>query len=355
MAKKKGVSIPKITQLPSGAYNCYLRIKDSNGVTQNISITDADYKVVEAKAIAIKSGIIQAEKSPRQLPTLEKAIDNYIAERSNTLSPSTIRGYLKIKTCRFQGYMQRSISKLDERTCRRMVNEEAALCSPKTLKNAWRFVSSVIYNETGSRYAVPLPQEIKTPHVFLDYEQIQIFVQAVHGADIEIPALLALCSLRRSEIYGLTWDNINLAAGTITIAGAAVIDGSEKLVRKETAKNITSQRTIQIFIPRLLELLHTADKSQPLTSCNPTLLWRKINRICAANDLPEVGIHGLRHSFASLAYHLEIPKEIAMEIGGWKNDKVMSEIYTHLAAADVNVHREKIKEFFARIADGKCR
>lgn len=351
MPKKKGVSIPKITQLPSGAYNCYLRIKDADGVTQNISITDDDYKVVEARAIAIKSGIIQAEKSPRQLPTLEKAIDNYIAERSNTLSPSTIRGYRRIQSGRFKAYMHRNLSVFDERLCRRMVNDEAALCGAKTLKNAWHFVSSVIYNETGKRYNVSLPPEKKVPHLFLDFEQIGTFVQAVRGLDIEITVLFALNSLRCSEIYGLSWDDVDLSKGIITISGALVADEHNRYVYKDTAKTDTSSRTIEIIIPRLLELLRTADKSQPFTCCTPPSLWRKINRICAANDLPQVGVHGLRHSFASLAYHLQIPKEIAMAIGGWENDKIMSDIYTHLAAADVNEHRERFKSFFAQIAD----
>ena len=350
MPKKKGVSIPKITQLPSGAYNCYLRIKDANGVTQNISITDEDYKTVEAKAIAIKSGIVEAEKGPRQLPTLEKAIDNYISERSNILSPSTIRGYRKIQQCRFQGYMRRNLATFNDRLCLRMVNEETPLCSPKTLRNAWSFVATVIENETGKRYSVPLPKSKKVPHAFLDFQQIKTFVLAIQGATFEIPALLALNSLRRSEIYGLRWEDINLDSGTITVSGAVVVDENEQRIYKDTAKNETSSRTIEIVIPRLLDLMKAADKSKPITNCSPDTLLRQVNRICEQNNLPKVGVHGLRHSFASLAYHLRIPKEIAREIGGWKNDIFMDDIYTHLAAADVNEHRERLKAFYSEFS-----
>ena len=106
---------------------------------------------------------------------------------------------------------------------------------------------------------------------------------------------------------------------------------------------------MQIFIPRLLELLRAADKTKPLIEVNQHSLYYNINRICRENELPEVGTHGLRHSFASLAYHLQIPKEIAMEIGGWQNDKIMSEIYTHLAAADINEHRERLKKFYSEL------
>lgn len=351
MASKRSVTIPKITQLPSGKYNCYLRIKDANGETQNISITDESYAAVEAKAKAIKAGVMEAAKQPRSLPTLGEAIDRYIAERSNVLSPSTIMGYTIIQRTRFQAYMGRNLSRLDERMCRTMVNAEASLCSAKTLKNAWRFVSSVIYNETGKRFTVMLPQEVKKPHAFLDFEQIKIFVKAIHGSPYEIAALMALHSLRSSEIFAMDWAKVDLNNGTLLISGAVVPDSSFKLVKKETNKNKSSQRVINILIPQLLAALKAADKSKPLINFSQSALYKYINRICAVNGLPQVGIHGLRHSFASLAYHLGIPKEITMQIGGWQNDAVMSDIYTHLALTDIDVHRAKIQDFYARIAD----
>lgn len=351
MASKRSVTIPKITQLPSGKYNCYLRIKNANGETQNISITDESYAAVEAKAKAIKAGVMEAAKQPRSLPTLGEAIDRYIAERSNVLSPSTIRGYEIIKRTRFQAYMGRNLSRLDERMCRTMVNAEASLCSAKTLKNAWRFVSSVIYNETGKRFTVMLPQEVKKPHAFLDFEQIKIFVKAIHGSPYEIAALMALHSLRASEIFAMDWTKIDLEKETMTISGAVVRGPDNKFVKKDTNKNRSSQRTVNILIPQLLSALNAADKSQSLITFAQSTFFENINLVCRDNGLPEVGIHGLRHSFASLAYHLGIPKEITMQIGGWKNDTVMEDIYTHLALADIDVHRAKFRAFYAEIAD----
>ena len=68
--------------------------------------------------------------------------------------------------------------------------------------------------------------------------------------------------------------------------------------------------------------------------------------MCAANGLPQVGNHGLRHSFASLAYHLGIPEKIAMEIGGWEDSKTMHDIYTHLAKRDIAKRSEDFSNFF---------
>ena len=54
----------------------------------------------------------------------------------------------------------------------------------------------------------------------------------------------------------------------------------------------------------------------------------------------------LRHSFASLSAHLRIPKEISMEIGGWSNDKIMTEIYTHIARSDIERYKNEMWEFY---------
>jgi integrase len=77
-----------------------------------------------------------------------------------------------------------------------------------------------------------------------------------------------------------------------------------------------------------------------------TCLHKRINRICEANNLPKVGVHGLRHSFASLAYHLQIPEKIAMEIGGWSDDGTMRKIYTHLAQKDIANRAKDFSNFF---------
>jgi len=63
------------------------------------------------------------------------------------------------------------------------------------------------------------------------------------------------------------------------------------------------------MIPELLAALEAVeDKSGPVVRCNPNTIYHQINRVCARNGLPRVGTHGLRHSFASLGYHLGVPE-----------------------------------------------
>ena len=242
--------------------------------------------------------------------------------------------------------MQRDIGAVTQEQWQRAVNAEAKLCSAKTLQNAWRFLSSVIVEATGEKITVRLPQVKPNEHPFLTPDQIPAFVEAIHGMPVEIPALLALSSLRRSELLDLRWENVDLENGIITVSGAAVYGEGGVLVRKKENKNRTSTRLIPIIPPLRAALEAAQRKSDYVVTMSPAGMFQQINRICEANNLPKVGIHGLRHSFASLAYHLNVPEKVAMEIGGWANDQTMRKIYTHIAQQDVAAHAKTFTAFF---------
>lgn len=321
---------------------------------QSISVSAKTEDECKAEARVIKSDYLKkklAEKKPRiksEPITLGQAIDKYIASKSNILSPSTIRGYKTIRQNRFTSMMNKNIAKISDIDWIKACNEEAAMCSAKTLTNAWRFIATVIRAETGTEPPrITLPQVAPNERPFLEHSQIKIFVKAVEGTEVEIPALLALSSLRRSEICALKWENIDFDKRRIKVSGAAVFGDNQKLVQKKENKNKSSTRYVPILMDELYIALERNKKESGLIlSCNPNTIWSRINRICKANDLPQVGVHGLRHSFASLAYHLGVPEKIVMEIGGWADSQTMRKIYTHVAKSDVSRYETEMTQFF---------
>lgn len=334
------MKIPKARQLPSGAWFCRVRIDG-----RDIPITRDTEKEAVAEAMAVKAGIKEAARKPRR-KTLSQAIDDYIDARRNIISPATIRGYKIIQDNRFQNMMSKDISLVTQEQWQRAVNLEAKRLSAKTLTNSWRFLSSVITEATGKVISVQLPQIVANERPWLTPEQIPVFVSAVKGTRIEIPALLALSSLRCSELLDLKWENIDLKKKVIRVSGAAVYDEDGNLVHKRENKSTTSRRTVPI-IPPLLEALTAApQQGEYVVTLTPNWIYKSINKVCEENDLPKVGIHGLRHSFASLAFHLNMPEKVAMQIGGWANDQTMRKIYTHLSQADVSKHAEAFTSFF---------
>jgi integrase len=206
----------------------------------------------------------------------------------------------------------------------------------------------VIKEETGESYTVKLPQVVPTKEAqYLEPAQIKKFLAAVHGSSVELPALLALHSLRRSELLAVTWEDIDLTRKVIHVRGAVVYGEDGKLVEKAANKNKTSRRTVPIMIPRLYELLEEQwQPSGPVVTQAPTTIFAAINRICKAEDLPLVGIHGLRHSFASLAAHIGMQEKTTMEIGGWANDATMKRIYTHALTVDRLTGSNKMADYF---------
>lgn len=335
------MKIPKARQLPSGAWFCRVRIDG-----QDIPITRDTEKEAVAEAMAIKAGIKDASKKAKK-KTLTQAIDDYIDLRRNILSPATIRGYKIIQNNRFQSMMKKDITVVTQEQWQRAVNLEAKSVNAKTLTNSWRFISSVITETTGKTVSIQLPQIIRNERPWLTPDQVTTFVTAVKGTTVEIPALLALSSLRSSELIDLKWEDVDLDKKIVRVNGAAVYDEDGKLVHKKENKNATSRRTVPM-IPPLEEALKNAPRrGDYVVTISPTWIFKSINRICEENSLPKVGVHGLRHSFASLAFHLNMPEKVAMQIGGWANDQTMRKIYTHLSQADVTKHAEAFTTFFS--------
>lgn len=338
---KKGMKVPTARQLPSGSWFCRVRIDG-----QDIAITRDTEKEAVAEAMAVKAGIKDAAKKVKK-KTLTQAIDDYIDVRRNILSPATIRGYKIIQDNRFQTMMKKDITVVTQDQWQRAVNVEAKRFNAKTLTNSWRFISSVITEATGKVVSVQLPQISSAERPWLTPDQIPTFVNAVKGTSVEVPALLALSSLRCSEILDLKWENVDLKKKVIKVSGSAVYDEGGKLVHKRENKNATSRRTVPMIPPLEKALASAPHKSEYVVTMTSNWIYKSINKICEQNDLPKVGIHGLRHSFASLAFHLNMPEKVAMQIGGWSNDQTMRKIYTHLSQADVSKHAEAFTSFFS--------
>lgn len=334
------MKIPKPRQLPSGSWFVRVRVDG-----KDIPITKPTEKEAVAAAMAVKTGIIEASKQPKK-KSVKNAVTDYIEARRNILSPSTIRGYLQIRDNRFSTMMPKDIHSITQEQWQKAVNAEAKTVSAKTLLNSWRFISSVIYEETGHRFNIRLPQVVPADRPWLTPEQISTFVDLIKDDPIEIPALLALSSLRRSELINLKWNDVDLEKGQLKVNGAAVFDEDGNLIRKRETKNKTSRRMVPILPPLRSALEATEQRGEYLVTWHPNSIMCRINRLCKEAGLPEVGLHGLRHSFASLAYHLNIPEKVVMEIGGWADNQTMRKIYTHISKKDVSDHADTISKFF---------
>ena len=345
MGRKKkdpGIRLPAVVQLPSGAYRCRISI---NGDRQ--SITRETEEECIAEYIALKYGAKAAEeRKKKQDVTLSEVLQKYIDKRKDKRSPSTIKGYNDYKDNRLQSMMNANVYETTDLQWQAAVDRDFRKLSDKYAKNVWSFVASAIEEETGRRPKIELDAPRKNKRPYLEPEEVLIFVDAIKGRSIEIAALLELSSLRVSEVIAVKGTDVDLKNNRIRVHGAAVFGPDGKLTFKEENKTEASDRYVPI-IPPLRSILEDMKLTNDyLVKIQPGGIYRHINRVCVANNLPEVGNHGLRHSFASLAYHLGIPEKIAMEIGGWEDSKVMHDIYTHLAKKDIAKRSQQFSDFF---------
>lgn len=331
------MKIPKARQLSSGRWFIQLRLDG-----ESISVTEDTREQCEARAMTIKSGLARRERRGAEL-TLGRAMDRYIAKYEPVRSPSTIAGYKSIRRTRFQRWMDVPAEGLD---WQRIVNAEMSNCSEKTLKNAFSLARAAL-GECGVTIHAKLPTVVPNEHAWLQPDEVIDFIRALDGLSFELPALLALHGLRRSEVFALTWDDIDLAKGLISVDGALVIDDDGNKIRRRQTKTRTSRRKVPILAPELRAALeHVEDKTGVVCAGHPNSLYKQINTLCDSLGLPRVGVHGLRHSFASLCYHLGLSELETMELGGWSDYATMRKIYTHLSAEDRRSGAQKITEFF---------
>ena len=341
--RKADIKIPKITKR-YGAYTAQVMV---DGKRHRVT-ADTEEKCA-AEIAAIKYRAIQKQQREKAgVLLLRDALDKYLDARQDSLSPSTLLGYTRYRNTAFQSMMEFNINATTDEQWQAAIKRESRGKSPKYISNIWGFFSSAIYEATGKKPRVQLPGKSKKERPFLDSDEVGIFVNAIKGKPIEIAALLALSSLRVSEIKALRWTDIDERNSRIHVQGAMVY-GADGLVHKDENKTYDSNRWIPI-IPPLQEALATADRSSEyIVTHSGNWILNKIKSTCEECGLPpDIGTHCLRHSFASLAYHLGIPTKITMELGGWKDEATVNKIYTHVAQKDVAKRASDFTNFFKK-------
>ena len=313
------------------------------------SITEPTKALCIAKAKAVRAGFIEKKKLAPKL-TVKQAIQKMMEGKSKIISPATYRGYDIVLRHGFQQYMNTDISaSIDWQS---VVNEEAKHVSAKTVFNRWNVISAAMRYAGITPPKVELPKFSKGGLPYLDFEQIQIFIPLIHGKTCELAALLALHSLRLSELVDLKRKDIVISKdgrATINVSGARVLDSNNRLVEKDTNKTYASKREVPVVIPRLLEIIPDIDADEYIVQLSPQAIGKQINKICKTNNLPLVSVHGLRRSFASLGYHLGWPELRTMSFGGWTNIETVHAHYLHESQKDIDQHSEKMKDFYKNI------
>lgn len=344
--KKTEIKVPTPRQLPSGRWYIQLRAEGQ-------SITEDTAELCIAKAKAIRAGYLAVKKKPENI-TLRNACTKYIEEKDARLSPSTKEGYEKIRDQYFQSIMDKPLSILTpalidaaiEGECRRISRRGKPL-SPKTIHNAWGFLESVLkrYVPQLSLIGISLP-EIKP--VIPTIIEPQTIYRVIQGTEIELPCMLAMwLSLSLSEIKGLTKSK-SIVNDQLVIS-ETVIHVNREDIRKAGAKE---QKRVRAYnIPAYLKTLIDNTDGDVIVPMTGSAIRHRLKRLLAANGLPHISFHRLRHINASVMAMLNIPEKTANERGGWSSDYTRKQVYTHTFSNQRNDADQKIDAYFESIVN----
>lgn len=307
-------------------------------------------------ASGIKTKTIKSEKpKQKQVFTLSMAFDKYINQRDNILSPATLKSYKNVHDNYFKDIMSEPVEKITKDVVQEEINKISKDKSYKTIKNAVALLLSVIqdYNQISIK-KLTFPQREEKEHAFLEASDIAKLIDVIRDDPIEIPILLALwLGLRRSEICALEWSDFDFDKKTVSITKALVPNSENKYVIKNTAKTTKSKRTLNVpdYVISRLEAVQSdlSKRVGRITTTNPNDIYNHLKVICDNNKIPFVGIHGLRHTNASVMLSIGVTAKMAMARGGWSSNKTMQDIYQHLFSEDKAAADTAINNYFEKL------
>jgi len=210
--------------------------------------------------------------------------------------------------------------------------------SPTTIKKHYILLNSLLTTAVQWEMIianpcekVTPPKQVKTHKDILSEEELATFLNALNNHNIvkhQLWIMLAFTlGLRREEIFGLKWQDINFSESTISIARAIVYVQGVGLVEKDT-KSDSSYRTLSVP-PDVMQLLvcwqeeveatykRRNKRNKVVALTNPTALdkWiftqangtvahphsfnTFISRFCKDNGLEKISPHLLRHMSGS--------------------------------------------------------
>ena len=197
--------------------------------------------------------------------------------------------------------------------------------------------------------AVSPPKKRQREAKFYTPEQLGILLDKAVGTRLELPVFIcAYLGLRRGELCGLRWGDVDLEHQTITIENTRTQAGKKEI--EKGTKTASSTRTL--YLPdTLCDMLKAAKEHQQACRAEyknayddndyvvvmedgrpfrPNYLSELFGKFLADNGLPKIVLHELRHTFASLSNQAGIPAYNIGKALGHSTPSTTQKIYTHL-------------------------
>ncbi len=289
-----------------------------------------------------------------------------IYEKNIELHIAPVLGKMKLKDIRHRDIQ----AFIREKSLNGRLDGKGGL-APKMVKNIFRTLFSAlkqahkerltIYNEAEE---VELPKVKKKEIKTLSVEEVSKFLSFIKEHPNYVAIRLDLfCGLRRGELLGLRWKDIDLKKGIIKI--------NQQIVTSKRIKNLktaSSKRTITLYgniIDLLKEhkskqnevklLLGTSYKKElDLVFCHgdgsplsPKVFYNQYKTLLDRAGLESISLHALRHTAATLMLEAGIPAKTVQEILGHSSISTTLDVYGHVTPKMQNDAAQKMNEIIS--------
>ena len=155
-----------------------------------------------------------------------------------------------------------------------------------------------------------------------------------------IYVVAANTGMRRGELLGLRWADVDLDAASISIHQAVVTVRYEIVM--SDVKTETGRRTIDLnkrTVEALRAVREAADDAQPsdlvfgktaTEPLHPERVSRAFTNVIAKHKLPSIRFHDLRHGHASLLLKAGVPAKVVSERLGHASPGFTLNVYQHV-------------------------
>ena len=171
--------------------------------------------------------------------------------------------------------------------------------------------------------------------------------------------LAAATGMRRSELAGLPWDDVDLVAATVTVR-QVVVDAAGDLLVTEP-KTAASRRTIALDAGTVATLkrhrsVQSAERlvAGPVwrdtgmvftmedgRALQPAYVTRVFSKRAVAAGLPPVTFHALRHSYLTMLLRSGEPLRVVSQRAGHSSPNVTLAVYSHALPGDDQAAAER--------------
>jgi len=311
-------------KLPSGSYRVRVYSHtDGTGRKVYESFTAPTKKEAELKAA---EWLNKRDRHSRNNMTVHEAIEGYINAKEGVLSPSTIRGYVRMLRNNYTDIENKYIRKLTTEDLQLFISGLSKKVSSKSVRNIYGLLSSALsLYMPDTTFRVTLPKKLNKKPLSPSDKDVQALYKAASPELKKCIALAAFGSLRRGEICALTYGDIE--GNTIHITKDVIQDLNSKWILKDMPKTSDSVRDAS-YPDEIISLLGTGEKNEKIIKYkNPgsiTQCFTKLRDRLGIN----IHFHQLRVYFCSIGAVLGIPTNYLEDFGGWRRgSNVMKQVY----------------------------